>query len=134
MIMSKSAALQMTRFPWSSLICVFALAACDSNSSLEPLVDTGTPISWPGESWQTWAPEQEVLNGQAIVQLDEEFRAGKHGYVDSMLIIRNGHLTFEAYYENNYRTINEELGLLMLCRLQEPGQGLEMHRNLITRI
>ena len=99
----------MTRFPLLSLVFVFALAACDSDSSLEPPVDTKTAISWPGESWQTSTPEQEGLDAQAIAQLDEEFRAGKHGYVDSMLIIRNGRLAFEAYYENDYPTINADL-------------------------
>ncbi len=99
----------MTRFPLLSLICVFALAACNSNPSLELSADTEPAIYWPGESWQTSTPEQEGLDGQAIAQLDEEFRAGKHGYVDSMLIIRNGRLAFEAYYENDYQAINADL-------------------------
>ena len=91
----------MTRTLLLSLICVFTLAACDSTSR--------TAISWPGESWQTSTPEREGLDGEAIARLDEEFQAGKHGYVDSMLIIRNGRLAFEAYYENDYQTINREL-------------------------
>ncbi len=99
----------MTRFPLLSLTCVFALAACDSNAPIEPTPYARTAISWPGESWQTSTPEQEGLDGQAIAQLDEEFRAGKHGYVDSMLIIRNGRLAFEAYYENDYQAINADL-------------------------
>jgi CubicO group peptidase (beta-lactamase class C family) len=66
-------------------------------------------FSWPGEDWQVSTPEREGLDARAIAQLDEEFRAGKHGYVDAMLIIRNGRMVFEAYYENDYRTINADL-------------------------
>jgi CubicO group peptidase (beta-lactamase class C family) len=99
----------MARFYLLGSICIFALAACGPNSPPESSADTKPTISWPGESWQTSTPEQEGLDGQAIAQLDEEFRAGKHGYIDSMLIVRNGRLAFEAYYENDYQAINREL-------------------------
>lgn len=99
----------MSRFPWLGLFCVFALAACEPNTSLEPPAESTTAFSWPGESWQASTPEREGLDAQAIAQLDKELRAGKHGYVDSMLIIRNGRMAFEAYYENDYRTINADL-------------------------
>jgi CubicO group peptidase (beta-lactamase class C family) len=88
---------------------LFALAACEPNAIVESPADATATVSWPGESWQTTTPEREGLDAQAIAQLDEELRAGKHGYVDSMLIIRNGRMAFEAYYENDYRTINADL-------------------------
>jgi CubicO group peptidase (beta-lactamase class C family) len=99
----------MTRFPSLGLFCVFALFACGSTLPPEPPVDTTTAFPWPGEDWQVSTPEQEGLDARAIAQLDEEFRSGKHGYVDSMLIIRNGRMVFEAYYENDYETISADL-------------------------
>jgi CubicO group peptidase (beta-lactamase class C family) len=99
----------MTRFLLPSLFFTFALAACGTTSPLEPPADTSTALSWPGENWQGSTPEQEDLDAQAIAQLDEEFRSGKHGYVDSMLIIRNGRMVFEAYYENDYQATNADL-------------------------
>lgn len=99
----------MARLPLLPLICILALAACEPNASTQPPANTTTDVSWPGESWQESTPEQEGLDGQAIAQLDEELRAGKHGYVDSMLIVRNGRMAFEAYYENDYQTINADL-------------------------
>ena len=66
-------------------------------------------MSWPGERWQTSTPAKEGLDAKAIQKLDEEFRAGEHGYVDSMLIVRKGRLVFEAYYENDYKTVNADL-------------------------
>ncbi len=102
----------MTRFPSLGLFCVFALAACGPPEPPEPPespAEARSMVSWPGEDWQGSTPEREGLDAQAIAQLDEEFRSGKHGYVDSMLIIRNGRMAFEAYYENDYQTINADL-------------------------
>jgi CubicO group peptidase (beta-lactamase class C family) len=62
--------------------------------------------SWPAEAWETSTPAREGLDDQAILKLDEEFRAGKHGYVDSMLIVRHGRIAFEAVYPRDYQSIN----------------------------
>ncbi|MBW2494916.1 MAG: serine hydrolase [Deltaproteobacteria bacterium] len=99
----------MTRLHSIGLFCAFALAACGPSSPPEPPAESARVFSWPGEDWQVSTPEREGLDARAIAQLDEEFRAGKHGYVDAMLIIRNGRMVFEAYYENDYRTINADL-------------------------
>jgi len=89
--------------------CVFLIAACDSTPPDDPLSNASTTIAWPAESWETSTPAKEGLDAIAIAQLDEEIRAGKHGYVDSMLIVRNGRLAFEAYYDNDYRARNADL-------------------------
>ena len=99
----------MTRLPSLSIVCMFALAACEPTSAPESTVDAASEISWPGESWQGSTPEQEDLDAQAIAQLDEEIRAGEHGYINSMLIIRGGRMAFEAYYEHDYRELNADL-------------------------
>lgn len=99
----------MYRLFLPGLFITFALVACEINSSLQSSTELPGTVSWPGASWQTTTPEQEGLDARAIAQLDEEFRAGTHGYIDSMLIIRDGRLAFEAYYENDYRAINADL-------------------------
>jgi len=99
----------MTRYPSLSLFCLFALAACGSTAPPEPPAELTTAFSWPGEDWEISTPEREGLDARAISQLDEEFRSGKHGYVDSMIIIRNGRMVFEAYYENDYQKLNADL-------------------------
>jgi CubicO group peptidase (beta-lactamase class C family) len=99
----------MARKSILGLICVFALPACGPSASPEPPDQSASAFSWPGEDWQITSPEQEGLDAPSIAQLDEQLRAGEHGYVDSMLIIRNGRLAFEAYYENDYQSINADL-------------------------
>lgn len=83
-------------------------AACDPAAEPESPTAAQT-ISWPGDDWQVSTPEQEGLDGEAIARLDADLREAKHGYVDSMLIVRNGRLAFEAYYEHDYETINADL-------------------------
>ena len=99
----------MTRISPFTLCCILMLVACaDAESPGQTLLASDTQ-SWPGENWQLSTPEQEGLDGKAIALLDKEFQSGQHGYVDSMLIIRNGRMVFEAYYENDYQKINAAL-------------------------
>jgi CubicO group peptidase (beta-lactamase class C family) len=99
----------MTRFPLLIALWSFVLAACNPAAPPAAPARTVSEFSWPGEDWQASTPEREGLDGAAIAQLDEEFRAGKHGYVDSMLIVRSGRLAYEAYYEHDYRARNADL-------------------------
>jgi hypothetical protein len=59
----------MSRFPFPGLIIMFALAACEPNSSPEPPADTATAVSWHRKAWirrrlRSWmknsAPESTV--------------------------------------------------------------------------
>ena len=57
--------------------------------------------SAPGE-WTTSRPEAEGLDGAALLALDQEFAAGRHGYVDGMLVVRHGRVVFERSYVHDY--------------------------------
>jgi CubicO group peptidase (beta-lactamase class C family) len=58
------------------------------------------------DDWEESTPEAEGMDIASLEQLDSEFRAGTHGNVDSMLIIRNGRIVYESYYKNDYASIN----------------------------
>ena len=83
-----------------TVFCCLLLLALNSPVSAD---------SWPGDRWETSTPEAEGLDAKAIEQLDAEIRAHKHGYIDSMIIIRNGRVVFEAYYPHDYKTLNADL-------------------------
>ena len=51
-------------------------------------------------------PRQRRSGWTSHFPTDDEFRHGKHGYVDSMLIVRNGRIVFEANYVRDYTAIN----------------------------
>jgi CubicO group peptidase (beta-lactamase class C family) len=67
------------------------------------------PATSTTDQWVLSTPGAEGLDATAIEKLDQEFRDGKHGYIDSMLIVRNGRLLFETYYEHDYTEINSSL-------------------------
>lgn len=65
--------------------------------------------SWPGADWEVSAPAREAIDPATIAALDAQARAGRLGYVDSMLIARHGRIVAEATYPRDYRAINAPL-------------------------
>ncbi len=60
----------------------------------------GAPTTpWPTKAWVDAHPESQGLDRAALDALDHEFASGKHGYVDSMLVIRNGRIVYEKTYD-----------------------------------
>lgn len=58
--------------------------------------------SWPTSGWPESTPAEQGVNVDVLRRLDDEFASGKHGYIDSMLVIRNGHVVYEKFYEHDY--------------------------------
>ena len=57
---------------------------------------------WPTQSWPTASPVDQGVDEAVLSSLDAEFAAGKHGYVDGMLVIRNGDVIYEKSYSHDY--------------------------------
>jgi len=51
------------------------------------------------DGWAESTPEREGLDRAALAAFDAELAAGKHGYVDSMLVIRHGRVAYEKTYD-----------------------------------
>jgi CubicO group peptidase (beta-lactamase class C family) len=60
------------------------------------------PAPWPTKAWPETTPEAQGLDRAALDALDREFAAGKHGYVDGMLVIRRGSVVYEKAYKWDY--------------------------------
>jgi CubicO group peptidase (beta-lactamase class C family) len=56
--------------------------------------------------WPVSTPSAENVDGDALQALDQAIRAGEHGYVDSLLVIRNGAIVFEQRYPQDYAKAN----------------------------
>jgi CubicO group peptidase (beta-lactamase class C family) len=61
-----------------------------------------TPPPWPTRGWEQASPAALGFDAEALDRLDQEFAAGKHGYVDSMLIVRHGRVALERSYRHDY--------------------------------
>ena len=64
---------------------------------------------WPGERWAHADPASLGLDLQELQALDEEIRAGEHGNIDSMTIIRHGQVVFDSRYPWDYAKQHEGL-------------------------
>ena len=51
---------------------------------------------------QSASPDALGFAPGALESLDKEFAAGKHGYIDSMLVIRHGRVALERSYTHDY--------------------------------
>lgn len=55
--------------------------------------------------------EKQVLKSNhesPLITLHKKIETGKYGYVDSMLLVRNGFVVFEKYYKHDYVKINKD--------------------------
>ncbi len=61
---------------------------------------------WPTEGWLESTPAEQGLDASYLIELVEEIKAGKYGFVDRLVVVRNGRLVISERFENDYRTIS----------------------------
>jgi len=62
---------------------------------------------WPTEGWAKSTPEKQEMDIGLLSDLDAKIAGGDYGYIDGFIVIRNGYLVYEKFYENDYVKINE---------------------------
>ncbi|UCF20344.1 MAG: serine hydrolase [Gemmatimonadota bacterium] len=62
---------------------------------------------WPTAGWQTSTPQAQGLADSALVELHHAVEAGDYGYVDRLVVVRNGYLVMSERYEHDYRQISQ---------------------------
>lgn len=61
---------------------------------------------FPTNGWRASTAEEQGMDTAVLDGLDREFANGEHGYVDGMLVTRNGYIVYEKSYRHNYDAIN----------------------------
>lgn len=69
---------------------------------LQLLPGAALATEWPTTGWPESTPAEQGLDAAVLERLDAEFSAGQHGFVDSMLVIRNGRVVYEKFYQHDY--------------------------------
>jgi CubicO group peptidase (beta-lactamase class C family) len=81
-------------------------------SSILSLILVTSPVlaqsEWPTRGWSSTTPSEVGLDAKVLAAFDADISQGKYGYVDSMLVIRNGKVAYERYYERDYGSIYHE--------------------------
>ncbi|NNF03817.1 MAG: serine hydrolase [Rhodothermales bacterium] len=61
---------------------------------------------WPTDGWAVSTPDDVGLNGSPIERLIEGIGAGSFGFVDRLVVVKNGRLIVDEYWEHDYRQIS----------------------------
>ncbi len=72
-------------------------------------------LPWPTAGWAQSTPEAQGMDGSVLAKFDAELARGEQGYVDGMLVIRNGRVIYEKSYRHDYR------GLFATVPDRKPG-------------
>lgn len=64
--------------------------------------------TWPKKQWHRADPSEQGMDPSVLEALHKRMRRGDFGYVDQMIVIRNGHLVFDETYENDYLAANAD--------------------------
>lgn len=70
---------------------------------------------FPAQSWPTARPAEVGVNSAVLDSIDAEVKAGRYGYVDRIVVIRNGTLVWDRSYQNDYVKAYDSL-----ARLESP--------------
>jgi CubicO group peptidase (beta-lactamase class C family) len=85
------------------------------------LLLTAPPAPSPTKAWPEATPESQGLDRGVLDVLDHEFASGKHGYVDSMLVIRKGRVVYEKSYRQDYDKLFVGKGAPGIYNYYDPG-------------
>jgi CubicO group peptidase (beta-lactamase class C family) len=98
------------------------------------LVLAPAAAAWPTKGWPASTPQAQGMNPAPLEAFDRELASGKHGYVDSMLVIRNGTLVYEKKYDHaaDYRRLFSGKGEPGIYNYYDPGwhplyKGTRLH-------
>ena len=70
-------------------------------------VTTAQQADWPTHGWPESTAEEQQVNGALLDKLDEDIRLGTYGYVDRLLVIRNGYVIKNERYEVDYKKVSQ---------------------------
>ena len=91
------------------VLFISALGCSDTHAPALGAGDAaGTDAGRATEEWSIATPSELGLSAEPLLSLHEDILEGRYGWIDSLLIIREGRIAFEQYYEHDYRAIYGE--------------------------
>ena len=97
------------------LLCILSVILVGCSSSPATVVPSNVPALpsasstyWPTETWRTSTPEEQGMDSQKLAQMLAAIQQ-QHLSLHSLLIIRNGYLVSETYFEPYRQDTKHEL-------------------------
>ena len=95
-----------------SLVLLIGVLGCSDANQSQPgaagAFDTNIGAETMAAQWPLATPSALALSAEPLLNLHNDVLQGRYGWIDSLLIVRDGHIAFEQYYEHDYRAIYGE--------------------------
>ena len=65
---------------------------------------------WPTVGWEVTTAMSQGMNYDSLYAFSAKLASGDLGYIDGMLVIRNGMIVFEKEYTNDYDSLFKTTG------------------------
>jgi len=65
---------------------------------------------WPTAGWEIATATSQGVNYDSLYVFSTQLESGDLGYIDGMLVIRNGMIVFEKEYTNDYDSLFKTTG------------------------
>jgi CubicO group peptidase (beta-lactamase class C family) len=63
---------------------------------------------WPVKGWPVATPQSQLMNADSLRLFDDAIASGRYGYIDRMVVIRDGKLIYQKSYKHDYTRIYGE--------------------------
>jgi len=74
------------------------------------------------QPWPVSAPLAEHMNNDSLLSFDKDISNGKYGFIDAMIITRNGKLIYQKLWKHNYDSIyGRSAGEKSALNAHDPG-------------
>jgi len=100
----------------------FLVLACTDASS--PAV---AQTLWPTTGWTRSTFAEQQLDAARLTDLDARIRSGAFGYIDRMVVVRNGYLVMSERYTNDYAAISRGRTSPLGCGVDACASAAEVH-------
>ncbi len=77
-----------------ALVFLVLASACQTGGATQEAL-------WPTDGWATSTPAEQGLVAAPLAELDAAIRGGTYGYIDRMVVVRNGYLVVSERYDND---------------------------------
>jgi CubicO group peptidase (beta-lactamase class C family) len=102
---------------------ILALLTCGSFTQAE-----AQQAPWPTAGWAVSSPEEQGLDAAPFTALKEAVVAGTYGYVDRLVVVRNGYLVLNERWENDYNTISKGSESALGCGFETCPNAEAVHQ------
>lgn len=77
---------------------------------------------WPLKEWPVATPQSQSMNADSLQAFHDAITKGKYGYIDGVVITRNGKLIYQQTYSHDYHTIYKDSAAKKSgLNLHDPG-------------